>query len=419
MKSHQGSVNRSRRNFVSLLASVPLAWSLPSPPTSAHVNTTLFPAKNEFDIKGTYLNAAYTHPMSKGSFNEVQNFLNERLVNGRNPKEYDAFDRKSVTAPFATLINASPEEVAWVPSTMVGENLILSGLSLPGSRARVVTDAFHFHGSLHLYGQLAKQGLNLTVVKPHKNRIDLSDLDAAIKPETKLVAVSLVSATTGYQHDLKKVCDLAHSRGAMVYADIIQAAGAVPINVRDTEVDFCACATYKWLMGDFGIGFLYVRKDRLPQLKRTLIGYRQMANFVSHVLPFDPPSKTVFDSETKEDMSGHFEVGTFASEGTAALRYSLDYLNKAGVNNIQKYRQPMIDRLQQELPKYNYSPLTPAESTSPIVCYALKDALTKLKPKLDAADINISVYDNMIRISPSFYNDMNDIDKLIEVLKRV
>jgi selenocysteine lyase/cysteine desulfurase len=412
-------VNQSRRNFISLIAGVPLAWGSPWYATQSEKLATGFPAKDDFEIKGTYINAAYTHPMSKGSLNEVHKFLNERMLNRQNPKDYDGFERKSVSTNFAKLINASPEEIAWVPSTMVGENLVVSGLSLPRSKETVVTDALHFHGSLHLYGQLAKQGLNLVVVKPRNNRIDLNDLDAAIKPGTKLVALSLVSATTGYHHDLKKICDLAHSRGAMVYADIIQAAGAVPIDVRDSQVDFCASATYKWLMGDFGIGFLYVRKDRLPLMKRTLIGYRQMTKFVSHVLPFESSGDNAFESETGDDMSGHFEVGTFANEAISALRYSLDYLNKVGVENIQKYRQPMIDLLQQELPKHSYIPLTPTESTSPIVCYAFKDAYKILKPKLDAADINIQVYENMIRISPSFYNDLNDIDRLIEVLKSV
>jgi selenocysteine lyase/cysteine desulfurase len=385
----------------------------------AETNANTFPARDLFDIKGTFLNAAYTHPMSRGSFEEVKKFLNGRMINRVEPKGYDGFDRTGVQANFARMINASSDEIAWVPSTMVGENLIVSGLSLPGSKETVVTDALHFHGSLHLYGQLAKQGLNLTVVKPRNNRIDLNDLDAAIKPGTKLVALSLVSATTGFQHDLKKVCALAHSRGAMVYADIIQAAGAVPIDVRDSQVDFCACATYKWLMGDFGIGFLYVRKDRLSMMRRTLIGYRQMNSFISHVLPFDPPGENAFDSDTMENMSGHFEVGTFANEGIAALRYSLEYLHRTGVDAIQQYRQPLINKLQRELPDRGYLPLTPLDSTSPIVCYAYKDAAKILKPKLEAADITISVYENMIRISPSFYNDMSDVDKLIEVLKSV
>lgn len=417
MKQGIETVNHSRRNFVSLLSSVPLAMSLPFTISARSIEDG-FPAKDQFEIKGTYLNAAYTHPMSKGSYKEVQRFLNARMMNRVERKDYDGFERASVASNFASLINALPEEIAWVPSTMVGENLIVSGLSLPGSRDHVVTDAYHFHGSLHMYSQFAKQGLKLTVVKPKNHRIDLNDLDAAIKPGTKLVAISLVSATTGFKHDLKKVCELAHSKGALVYADIIQAAGAVPIDVKDSGVDFCASATYKWLMGDFGIGFLYVRKDRLPLIKRTLIGYRQMASFVSHVLPYEPADENAFDSEAKEDMSGHFEVGTFANEGICALRYSLDYLNRIGVGNIQRYRQPMIDKLQQEIPKNKkFIPLTPSDSISPIVCFAFKDAQKILQPKLDAADVNISVYENMIRISPSFYNDLGDVDKLIEVLK--
>jgi len=418
MSIKQHTPNLSRKQFVSLLAGIPLAFTAPVRSKLHTDKQQPLPAKDEFEIKGTYLNAAYTHPMSKGSFREVQLFLNERLMNGRSPANYDGFDRSEPLNNFAKLINASTDEIAWIPSTMVGENLVVGGLGIPKSTARVVTDAYHFHGSLHMYGQLAKEGVDLVVVKPRSNQIDMNDLDKAIKPGTKLVSVSLVSATTGFQHDLKKVCDLAHSRGALVYADIIQAAGAVPIDVRDSNVDFCACATYKWLMGDFGVGFLYVRKDLVPLMKRTIIGYRQIADFKSHVLPFDTPGTEAFESTTLTNMSGHFEVGTFANEGIVALRYSLAYLNKVGVDNIQQYRQPMIDQLQNKIADNNFIPLTPENSTSPIVSFAFKNAGNILKPTLDKAGINIQVYDNYIRISPSFYNDMNEIEHLISVLKK-
>jgi selenocysteine lyase/cysteine desulfurase len=404
------------------MAGAPLASGFPFNKSVAadFMQTPDFPAKKMFAIKGTYINAAYTHPMSLGSYGEVRKFLDTRMLNRQEPNGYDPFERPAVTAAFAKLINAGPEEIAWIPSTMVGENLVINGLGIPGSGAHVVTDALHFHGSLFLYDQLQKQGsIKLSVVKPRNNRIDLNDLDAAISPGTRLVALSLVSATTGYAHDLKAVCQLAHSRGALVYADIIQAAGAVPIDVKESGVDFCACSTYKWLMGDFGIGFLYVRKDALPQVKRTLIGFRQMKSLETHFLPFDPPGNTPFDSESKEDMSGHFEVGTFASASAAAVHYSLDFLNQTGVEKIVAYRKPMIDRLHRQLPPERYIPLTATDAVSPIVCFAVKNAASVLKPKLDAADISISVYDDMIRISPSFYNDMDDIDHLISVLKSV
>jgi selenocysteine lyase/cysteine desulfurase len=418
MINDQEGANLSRKKFVSLMAGLPFALTSPSSSQLNVDSNASFPAKDEFEIKGTYLNAAYTHPMSKGSYKEVQTFLNERLMNGRLPANYDGFDRTVSLNSFAKLINASPEEIGWIPSTMFGENFVVNGLGIPNTNANVVTDAFHFHGSLHLYNELAKEGVDLVVVKPKNNQIDLEDLDKAIKPCTKLVSISLVSATTGFQQDLKKVCAIAHAKGDMVYADIIQAAGAVPIDVKDSNVDFCACATYKWLMGDFGIGFLYVRKDLIPLMKRTAIGYRQMASSQSHILPFETHSETAFESTALNNMSGHFEVGTFANEGIVALRYSLDYLNRIGVDTIQKYRQPMIDLMQAKIPDHRFITLTPQNSTSPIVCFAFKDANRILQPHLQKAGINISTYDNYIRISPSFYNDLNEIEQLIAVLKK-
>ncbi len=414
--SDKNKTGWSRRTFVSTLAGLPLLPSLANAKSQKIVAPEL-PAKNAFEMQGIYLNAAYTHPMSKGSHEEIKLFLNSRLQNRRIPDGYDAFDRTAALQSFASLINASPAEIAWVPSTMYAENLLLQGLSIPGSKARVVTDAFHFEGSLFMYDQLASAGdIELTVVKPSGNRIDPHHIDAALKPGTRLLAISLVSAYNGFQHDLKKICDLAHAKNILVYADIIQAAGAVPIDVKASAVDFCACATYKWLMGDFGIGFLYVRADRLPMLKRTVFGYRQVAHFESHLLPTDPPGTTPIESKAKTDMSGHFEVGTFANEGIAALRYSLNYLNQIGVPAIQLYRQPMINRLMEKLDKDRFHLLTPEGSGSPIVSFACTEAeAAALKQRLQKADINVQVYNNRFRVSPSFYNDMAEVDQFITV----
>jgi selenocysteine lyase/cysteine desulfurase len=79
----------------------------------------------------------------------------------------------------------------------------------------------------------------------------------------------------------------------------------------------------------------------------------------------------------------------------------------------------MIDRLKQQLPDDRFILLTPINTDSPIVSFAFKDAEKVLKPHLEGSGISISLYDHMIRISPSFYNDMDDIDKLIHVLRSV
>ncbi len=416
----QSTDKSSRRAWLAKVGMAPLVTLLAGQ-ASANAAPMVSPsrslsAKELFQVKGTFINAAYTHPISISTSKAVQAYIDRRLTPDRvNDEKMDSI-RSEAKELYAKLINASVEEIAWVPSTMVGENLIVSGLGLPGSPGRVVTDILHFEASLYLYGQLAKQGLDVHVVRAKDNRIDLKDLEAAITPGTKLVAISLVSTVNGFQHDLKAVCDLAHSRGALVYADVIQAAGAVPIDVKASGVDFCAGASYKWLMADFGIGFLYVRKDRLEQLKRSQYGYRQIETFTTHTFPFDEPGKVPYEFTAKNDIGGHFQVGTFASGTIAALRDSLSYLLETGVDKIQAYRQPFLKKLQTELPKLGYASMTPIESTSPILAFAYKDAIHKLQPKLDAAGVTVTVYENRFRVSPSVYNDMADMEKLIEAL---
>jgi selenocysteine lyase/cysteine desulfurase len=408
----------SRRAFLGTLAGIPALPALSGPWVGTVNERTpiTLPLKDEFEIKGTFINSAYTHPMSKGSRQSIQRFLDERMQNGRAPGYDMGADRRECMALFSKMMNVEPEELAWIPSTMVGENHIVNSLSIPGSKARVVTDAYHFEGSLYLYGELAKQGLDVTILRPKMNGIDMAELDAAITSGTRLVAVSSVSTVNGFQHDLKEVCRIAHAKGALVYADIIQGAGAVPMDLKDIGVDFAACSTYKWLMGDFGVGFLYVRKDRLAMLKRNQYGYRQIRSFDSHVFPFESSGVTVFDSSPREDTGGHFEVGTLGNEGVAGLRYSLGLLDRIGVANIQQHRQPLIDRLQEELPKMGFEAMTPKGTTSPIVSFAYRDAVKQLKPKIDKAGVNIQLYEHRIRVSPSFFNDMDDIEKLIRAL---
>jgi selenocysteine lyase/cysteine desulfurase len=418
----KAETNQSRRKMLTTLGMLPLAsgmlGNIASAMDSKHktlVKTGPLPHREMFSIKGTYLNAAYTHPMSNGSAEAIKNYIDFRLINGKAADTIDS-DRDEARALFARLINANPDEISWIPSTMVGENLIVAGLGIPGTKQRIVTDAYHFDGSLYLYDQLAKQGADVQILLPKNNRIDMNDIDAAIKPGTTLVAISLVSMINGFQHDLKALCDLAHLRGALVYADIIQAAGAVPIDVHASGVDFCACATYKWLMGDFGAGFLYVRNDRLHLLKRSQYGYRQIAEMASHFFPFDAPGKSPFDFIPGNQTRNYFEVGTLGNAAVPALKFSLNYLLNTGVETIQQYRQPMIGRLQKELPPLGFLPMTPEDSTSPIVSFAMENAEKKLHGKLEAAGINIQLYKNRLRISPSVYNTMGDIEQLIKAL---
>jgi selenocysteine lyase/cysteine desulfurase len=383
----------------------------------------------EFPFDGTYLNAAYVHPLPRAGFAAAQAFAQARLLN---PTATDprTNPRDGAVERFARLVGVRPADIAVVPSTTTGENMLVEALGV-GPGAGVVTDALHYDGSLALYAELARGGVPVAVVRPRGGSIDLADMRAVLTPGVRLVAVSLISSDTGFEYDLAELCALAHARGAMVYADIIQAAGAVPLDLTAAGVDFAcaggyltaagvdfACAGgYKWLMGDFGAAFLYVRPDRLDRLKRTQIGWRQLRGHAGHVLPFDAPGPAVGDYSLASDAAGLFEVGTPAWGALAVIAAGLDTIaGRGGPEALTHARRPLSDRLQESLPRLGFLPLTPAGARSPVTVFAFEGADKRFADRLKAAGIRISLYPNRIRVSPSAYNTLDDIDHLASVL---
>ncbi len=421
-------MNLTRRNLLLAAGSLPLARSSlaiadahDSPRQAADGIDTELPNTTGFAPMGaTYLDSGSQHPVSLGARASLDRYLAKRMLDPE-AADYD-LDTTGLLAKYAKLVNADPAEVTFVQSTTTGEQMFLRSLGLPESGGHVVTDTLHFFGSLPMYADFAKRGVEVTWVHDRDGRIPLEEMDKAIRPGTKLVALSLVSTINGFTHDLKAVCDIAHARGALVYADIIHAVGCMPLDLHASGVDMAAGASYKWLMGDFGLGFLYVRKDVLPKLQRSNWGYYGLAEFQSHVYPFDPPADppgdTVVDYRYRDDATGMFALGTYSHTVPALLHGSLDYLLATGVDRIQAHAQTLIARLKKELPERGFQVITPPESTAPIVTCAYENARGTLGPRLQEANVRIPVSRNRFRVTPSVFNTLDDVDRLLEALGR-
>lgn len=372
------------------------------------------PDRISFPFQGAYLDAAFTHPFGTFASAAAASYVQVRL-DGPQAVGPRGNPRRGAVERFARLINADPTDIAVVPSTLEGENLVAAALGI-GPGAGVVTDALHYDASLVLYGEAARRGAPVAVARPKAGRVDLADLRALITRETRLVAVSLVSSETGFEHDLAELCAVAHAQGALVYADIIQAAGAVPVDVRATGVDFACCGTYKWLMGDFGAAFLYVRPDRLDRLKRVQVGWRQVRRQDSHVFPFEPPGPAIGGYELARDAVGIFEVSTPAWGALAVANAGLDYVLARGVDAIARHRAPLVERLQAELGGRGFTSLTPRGARGPIVAFAARDADARFAARLKTEGVRISTYEHRLRISVSVHNDESDVDRLLRIL---
>jgi selenocysteine lyase/cysteine desulfurase len=402
-----------RRHFIAGCGLVSGALAAEAAPQSAATSQAKLPRKDDFAIRPghTYINCAYIHPMPVAAAENAQKYLLSR-----SQPDGEGWERLDSKAEFAALINAKPSEIANVSSTSAGENLVVNGLGIPASGGNVVTDALHFEGALIHLEALRKQGLELRVVKPRNWRIEMGDLEQAIDRKTKLVEISHVAMLTGFEHNLKAVCDLAHANGALVYADVAQSAGCTPIDVKAAGLDFCACSSFKWLMGDFGLGFLYVRGDLLERaIHRSQYGYYQVRSMATHVLPFDEPGNDPITYDLSPTATGYFETGTQANGALAALSKSLPYIRRLGVENIEAYRQPMLERLHKEMPRLGFECVTPPDSKSALITFAVND-VTPYMERLKKAKVNVRIGGHFIRLSPSVFNDMGDIDRFLEAI---
>jgi selenocysteine lyase/cysteine desulfurase len=280
-------------------------------------------------------------------------------------------------------------------------------MDLAKKGGNVVLDELHFETSLYMYKSLEAKGLQLRLVKHRNWSIDIEDMARAIDRNTRLVSMALVSNVNGYLHDARAIADLAHARGAYLYADMVQAAGAVPIDVRAMGIDFGTAATYKWLMGERGFGFLYVREDlQGTVVPTTRYGHRQIANFDRVGVTWEPLPG-----------AAKYETGTFPNSLALVAAESLRYIEKLGLNNIRAHAQMLTNRLQDELPANGYRSVTPKGNETPIVAFELNDAAAAAK-KLKAGNIAATIIANekRLRLSVSVFNNQQDIDRVIQAL---
>ena len=414
----------NRRQFLSRAGAVAAATRLGLEPRSSaaalHTGRAaideqareLFPwAENE-----TFLNSAAYHPISIRSAEAMREYIGYRLEGppaelddvGASGRGTGGAKQVAIKEQFAELIHAKPTEIAFAQSTADGESTVLAGMELGRSGGNVVIDELHYPGSIYMYKRLEQQGLEVRMIRARDGAVDIEDIEKAVDDDTKLVSLCFVASSNGYRHELESVCKITHAHGAYVYADVIQGAGSVPLDVRTTGLDFCSCSSYKFLMGSRGFGFLYVKESLQDTVvKPTRFGHRQFRTFDVSDGTWEP-----------EPGAYRYETGNVSNVGAACVYESLKFILDVGVDNIRAHVKPLTDRLQEELPAMGYPRRTPVGNDSPTVAFGLKDA-ARTAEALANANIAVTVRRDSIRVSPSVFNGQKDIDKLLGVLSRV
>ena len=182
----------------------------------------------------------------------------------------------------APLLNAGAGEVVMMPNVTIAQSTVVSAIDFSGSRDTIVMTSLDFPSVLYAYRELAgKFGARVVLVTSDDGiTIDQEKLFAAIDERTRLVAISHVLFRSGFINDAEAVCAHAHSMGALVSLDAFHSVGIVPVDVKQSGVDFLTGGVLKWLCGGPGGCFLYVSPGVRDALAPALTGWQ------AHARPF-------------------------------------------------------------------------------------------------------------------------------------
>lgn len=381
--------------------------------------------KNNPDL--VYLDSAATSLKPQCVIDAVVNFYSKHTSNvhrgdydiaALNDRLYDD-TRKAV----AKLINCDTNEVVYTHNVSHSLNQIAFGLKdqLTKEDTVLLTYAEHASNLLPWFYLQKEIGFKIEYIETDKQaNISIDSFKKSMHQGVKIVSVAEVTNVLGSVQPIKQMCEIAHEYGAYMIVDGAQSVPHMPVDVKDLDIDFLGFSAHK-MCGPGGVGILYGKKELLDQMEPVFYGGDMNARFdkEGNVILKESPIK--------------FEAGTPNIEGVIGTGAAIEYLLSIGMDNIHAYEAELrayaIEKLSQldNIEIYN-----PDNKYGPIDFNAkgvfAQDAAGFLASKNIAvrsgnhcAKIlhNIIGTDQSIRASLYFYNNKEDIDKLVDACKDI
>jgi selenocysteine lyase/cysteine desulfurase len=365
----------------------------------------LFPVTQRF----AYLNHASVGALPRPVTLAMNRFVEERSLRGSEALiEWD-HDIERVRRAAARFLGAQPEEIIFTSSISHGLNIVAAGLDWrPGDN--LICAETEFTANIYPWTNLRRRGVEVRFVPARDRRILVPELSALMDHRTRLVAISFVEFCTGYRVDLDALSALCRERGVYLCVDGIQGLGALQFQVDHTPADFVAAHAAKWMLGPIGAAFLYVRHDLLSQLEPVMAGWRGVV---------DRDDYFCYDSPLR-DGGERFEPGSLNAVGLVGLEAAIELLLSVGLAEIEERILALTDTLIAGLEARGCiltTPLSTRRERSGIVCFRHPTVPSAvLMEMLKQENVIVSQRGDVIRVSPHFYNNEADLERLLATL---
>jgi selenocysteine lyase/cysteine desulfurase len=366
--------------------------------------------RDEFPIlaRKTYLNSCSLGPLSKRAMDAMARF--QELWNEHGAQAWYRIWLGEVAAlreKLARIIGAHPHEIALAPSVSVALSSLTSGLSL-GRRTKVLLAEMDFPTLAYQWLAKRRAGTRVEFVgSADRVTLPAERFIERLDERTGLVATSRVFFTSGYIQDVGKLARAAHERGAYLVVDDYQGTGQIPIDVHALELDFLVTGTLKWLMGGPGVAFIYVREDLIPKLRPTVAGW------------FGSRDQFAFRTTALEyrDDAARLEAGTPPMAAVFAASAALDLVLEVGVARIRERTRFLADDLIRRALAKGWTIRSPLDGAmrSSIVMLEFERP-NELVKGLTERGIITDYRPGMVRLSPNFYNTVEENEQVIAAL---
>lgn len=358
----------------------------------------------------TYLNSAAVSPIPATAVKAVISQLMDVAGGGSLGYPHWVATKTRARMLVAEMMKVRSDQVAFTRNTSDGFSSIAAGLDWK-SGDNIVSFEAEFPANFYAWRRVRDEfGVELRLCPERMGRIDLDEFISLIDSNTRVVAISAVQYGSGFRSDLERIGRAARGVDALFCVDIIQGLGAMEFDLPAQFVDAACGASHKWLCAPEGCGIIYLSDRARERTKPTLVGW------ISVEEPWDFADR----EQSFKSTALAWESGTGCSALFYGLEQSLRLLIDTGIANIESYLHALSDQLCDGIDGKNYeivSSRAPGEKSA-IVCIKHRDGLpsNKIAAQLERKNIIVSPRGDRLRIAPHFYNNSDDIDRLIDAL---
>ncbi len=354
-----------------------------------------------------FLNHAGTSPIPRPTADLMQQQIEEHASQFTTSRAVWSRRMSDAVSAMAELIGAPNDSIALMPNTTTAVATVANGLSLQEGD-RVVGLEGEYPANVYPWRRLEQSGVSYIQIPARDDRFDYEEIESALSPPTKVLAVSSVMFASGLRLDLSRLGEMCRKQDVFLFVDAIQSLGAFEMNVVESKIDFLATGSQKWMLGPMGAGFLYVRPEVLDRVKVTVQGADSMI-----------PETPYLDYESKRLKPGarRFQGGTIALVTALGLGRSVRLLLDYGIADIQQRIQVLTDILVEGLTAKGYachSPRGEGEGSGIVMFTHPRLSPGEVAQRLQDRNIVAIEREGRLRLSPHFYLVEEEMERVVD-----